>query len=205
VTIDCVFVFFKFNPRKGHRYAPQVLVTSQSRFCILTEILKLCGLGLSFPFSSGFVENLRVIATWVLLGIDLGGDRLFGSLRTPSWCNSWSWSELILIWVLFEKTPTKPHLSLEFSDLRFDFLFARVHTSPVTIFYTAQSICEVWDHFGHFSVPDTTARVHGTTALTFCCLWVRVFTGSWVSCSKGFLFNQTTLSCNVLWSATLST
>jgi hypothetical protein len=84
VTIDCVFVFFKFNPRKGHRYAPQVLVTSQSRFCILTEILKLCGLGLSFPFSSGFVENLRVIATWVLLGIDLGGDRLFGSLRTPS-------------------------------------------------------------------------------------------------------------------------
>jgi hypothetical protein len=59
-----------------------------------------------FLFSCGFVENPRVLATWVLLGIDLGGDRLFGSRCMPSWCSSWSWSKLIPIWVHFEKTPS---------------------------------------------------------------------------------------------------
>jgi hypothetical protein len=43
-----MFVFFKFKSRKGP-YDPQVLITSQSQFCILAEILKFYVLGFSLP------------------------------------------------------------------------------------------------------------------------------------------------------------
>jgi hypothetical protein len=60
------------------------------------------------------MRNLGVILILVLLGIDLSGDRLFGSLHTPSRCSPWSWSKLNSFWVHFEKTPIKPHHSRDF-------------------------------------------------------------------------------------------
>jgi hypothetical protein len=82
-------------------------------FALMLKFWSFVFLVSSISFSCGFVENPRVLVTWVLLGIDLGGYRLFGPMRTPSQCSSWSWSELILIWVHFEKTPTKPHLGFQ--------------------------------------------------------------------------------------------
>jgi hypothetical protein len=81
---------FKFNPWKGHQYGPRVLVTSQSQFCTLAEILKFCVLGFSLPLLLWIYGDPRVLVTWVLFGIVLGGDRLFGSLRTPSRWSFWS-------------------------------------------------------------------------------------------------------------------
>jgi hypothetical protein len=53
------------------------------------EILSLVAL-VFFPLlSCGFVNSLRVLVVWVLLGIDLWEDKIFGSLRTSSRCSSW--------------------------------------------------------------------------------------------------------------------
>jgi hypothetical protein len=71
-------------------------------------------------FSCGFVENLRVLVTWVMFGICLWGDRPFGSLHTPSPYSYWLWSELSYLWVRFVKTPRKLNHFRDFwSTLRF--------------------------------------------------------------------------------------
>jgi hypothetical protein len=53
------------------------------------------------PFSCGLMKNLRVLATWIPLGIDLGGDRLFGSMCTPSWCSYWFWQNPVSLMVFW--------------------------------------------------------------------------------------------------------
>jgi hypothetical protein len=113
-------------------------------------------------FSCSFMENPQVLVIWVLLGIDLWGDRLIGSLCMPMRCSSWLWSELSSLWVRFEKTPTKPHYSQDFWSA-LQFLFCSVHTSPVNIFYLTQTFCEVWKFSRHFSVLGTAARMCSTT------------------------------------------
>jgi hypothetical protein len=94
-------VLFKFNLRKGRRFGPQVLITSQFQFCTLARISEvLCSWFPPFP------------SLVVLLGIDCVE---INSLdHTPSQCSSWSWSELTSLWVRFEKNPTKPHYSKDF-------------------------------------------------------------------------------------------
>lgn len=92
------------------------LVGSQPQF-FFAEILSLVAL-VFFPLlSCGFVNSLRVLVVWVLLGIDLWEDKIFGSLRTSSRCSSWLWSELILFCVRLRKPQQNPILTV-FSNLR---------------------------------------------------------------------------------------
>jgi CO dehydrogenase/acetyl-CoA synthase delta subunit len=47
---------------------------------------------------------------------------------------------------LFEFVLRKPQqnpITLEIFDLRFDFLFVRVHTSPENFFYTLQTVSQI--------------------------------------------------------------
>jgi hypothetical protein len=98
-----------------HRLIRERVASAAHRFCwlsilvfILAKILSLFALVFSPLLSCGFVKNLWILVVWVLLGIDLWGDKLFGSLRMSSRYNSWLWSELIPFWVRWRKPQQNP-------------------------------------------------------------------------------------------------
>jgi hypothetical protein len=89
-----------------------LIILDLESFFILAKIMSVFVL-VFFPLlSCGFVKNLWVLVALVLLGIDLWGYKLFGSLHTPNWCSSWSWSKLIPFWVRLRKPQLLPYFQM---------------------------------------------------------------------------------------------
>jgi hypothetical protein len=113
------------------------------------SLLKFCVLGIALPF-------LLWICGEPSSSCDMGTVGYWFGWRYTLWITAYALTMQFLVvirvdshlnsfWENHNKTT-----SLGFSDPRFDFWFVWVHTSPVTIFYLVQTICEVWDHSPHF-------------------------------------------------------